>query len=246
MQHARAAAPPARPRAASTTSPVGGAGARAGGRPRPRLAADVDDAVGDRVGAVAAVLGDQHGRAARPPARRTQRQERRGGRRRRAARSARPAAAPAGPARARRPAPRAAARRPTACRPCGSARSSAPTRSSARARARRELVRPARRGSRGRTRRRAAPSRYTTCASGSWKAMPARRATAAGAAVRVSSPSTWTWPAKRPPWKCGTRPANARSSVVLPPPDGPGQHHDLAPAQLAARRRSSASPAGAG
>ncbi len=62
--------------------------------------------------------------------------------------------------------------------------------------------------------------------------MPARRATAAGAAVRVSSPSTQTWPAKRPPWKCGTRPANARSSVVLPPPDGPASSDHLAAPQL--------------
>ena len=41
------------------------------------------------------------------------------------------------------------------------------------------------------------------------------------ASVRVSSPPTSTRPEKRPPWKCGTSPASARSSVDFPDPDGP-------------------------
>ena len=46
-------------------------------------------------------------------------------------------------------------------------------------------------------------------------------ASSAGRCVRVSSPATSTRPAKRPPWKCGTSPASERSSVDLPPPEGP-------------------------
>ena len=40
---------------------------------------------------------------------------------------------------------------------------------------------------------------------------------------RVSSPATVTEPENRPPWKCGTSPARARSSVDLPEPEGPSR-----------------------
>ena len=43
----------------------------------------------------------------------------------------------------------------------------------------------------------------------------------AGSVRSVSWPSTTTRPAKRPPWKWGTRPQSARSSVDLPSPEGP-------------------------
>ena len=61
----------------------------------------------------------------------------------------------------------------------------------------------------------------TTWSSGSWKTVATVPASSAGRARRVSSPATTTRPAKRPPWKCGTSPASARSSVDLPDPDGP-------------------------
>ena len=48
---------------------------------------------------------------------------------------------------------------------------------------------------------------------------PFRRAQRATS--RVSRPATSTWPAKRPPWKCGTRPESARRRVDFPEPEGP-------------------------
>ena len=61
----------------------------------------------------------------------------------------------------------------------------------------------------------------TTWSSGSWKSVATVPASSAGRTRRVSSPETSTRPEKRPPWKCGTSPASARSSVDLPEPDGP-------------------------
>ena len=61
----------------------------------------------------------------------------------------------------------------------------------------------------------------TTWSSGSWKTVATVPASSAGRARRVSSPATTTRPSKRPPWKCGTSPARARSNVDLPEPDGP-------------------------
>ena len=57
-------------------------------------------------------------------------------------------------------------------------------------------------------------------------------ASSAGPCDRVSRPPTSTRPEKRPPWKCGTRPASARRSVDLPLPDGPEQRDDLAGVEL--------------
>ena len=45
-----------------------------------------------------------------------------------------------------------------------------------------------------------------------------------------------------PPWKCGTRPLAARSSVDLPEPEAPGEHHELARRDARATRRRSAGP----
>ena len=61
----------------------------------------------------------------------------------------------------------------------------------------------------------------TTWSSGSWKTVATVAARSAGRARRVSRPATTTLPAKRPPWKWGTSPESARSSVDLPEPEGP-------------------------
>ncbi len=61
----------------------------------------------------------------------------------------------------------------------------------------------------------------TTWSSGSWKTVATVPARSAGRATRVSRPATTTRPAKVPPWKCGTSPARARTSVDLPEPEGP-------------------------
>ncbi len=61
----------------------------------------------------------------------------------------------------------------------------------------------------------------TTWSSGSWKTVAAVPARSDGRTARVSRPATTTQPEKRPPWKCGTSPASARSRVDLPEPDGP-------------------------
>ena len=74
---------------------------------------------------------------------------------------------------------------------------------------------------RTRPRRRRAPS--TIWSSGSWKTLATVPASSAGRVRRVSRPATSTRPSKRPPWNHGTRPANARSSVDLPEPDGPSR-----------------------
>ena len=50
---------------------------------------------------------------------------------------------------------------------------------------------------------------------------PRDRGHAPGPCSRVSSPPTVTRPAKSPPWKCGTRPQAARSTVDLPDAERP-------------------------
>ncbi len=61
----------------------------------------------------------------------------------------------------------------------------------------------------------------TVWLSGSWNSVPATAARSLGPCSRVSSPPTVTRPSKRPPWKWGTRPLAARSSVDLPHADSP-------------------------
>ncbi len=61
----------------------------------------------------------------------------------------------------------------------------------------------------------------TTWSSGSWNSVATVPTRSAGGVVRVSRPPTTTRPAKRPPWKCGTSPDSARSSVDLPEPEAP-------------------------
>ena len=68
----------------------------------------------------------------------------------------------------------------------------------------------------------------TTCVSGSWNSEPATAASSAGPCSRVSSPPTSRRPPNSPPWKCGTSPQAARSSVDLPEPERAGQHDELA------------------
>ena len=89
------------------------------------------------------------------------------------------------------------------------------------------------------TSRATAPS--TAWPSGSWKTIPARRAIRAGGVARVSCPATVTRPEKRPPWKWGTRPHSARSSVNFPSPEGPSSSST----SPAASSRSTPSRAGA-
>ena len=67
----------------------------------------------------------------------------------------------------------------------------------------------------------------TSCVSGSWKSdARVRRRAAAGPCSRVSRPASVTRPAKRPPWKCGTSPQAARSSVDLPAPESPASRQN--------------------
>ena len=94
-------------------------------------------------------------------------------------------------------------------------------------------------------RARRAPSPITTCVSGSWKSVPHTLAQLARARARACPcPPPRRAPANSPPWKCGTRPHAARSSVDLPEPDAPGEHDELAPASSSrldvAQRRPSA------
>ena len=63
----------------------------------------------------------------------------------------------------------------------------------------------------------------TTCVSGSWNSVPATAASRAGPCSRVSIPPHCTRPANVPPWKCGTNPHAASSSVDLPEPDPPAR-----------------------
>ena len=80
----------------------------------------------------------------------------------------------------------------------------------------------------------------TICSSGSWKTLATVPASSAGRTVLVSRPAISTRPSNRPPWKCGTSPANARNSVDLPEPDWTEHGDDLARFDLqrdAAKRR---------
>ena len=61
----------------------------------------------------------------------------------------------------------------------------------------------------------------TTCDSGSWKSVPHTRESSLGPCSRTDMPATVSSPDASPPWKCGTTPHAASSSVDLPLPDSP-------------------------
>ncbi len=63
----------------------------------------------------------------------------------------------------------------------------------------------------------------TTCVSASWATKPTVPASSAGPTSRVERPTTRISPAISPPWKCGTSPHAARSSVLLPEPERPAR-----------------------
>ncbi len=163
------------------------------------------------------------GAARRPGARRQPR--------RRPSRSARRAGAAAGAARARRPGPRAGARRRTARRSRRPSRCGTPASASAARACGTSCSRGTPRFSRPKATSRST-SVCTPPASGSWNSRP----TASGAVTR---------PAKRPPWKRGTRPARQRSTVDLPPPDGPASTSS-SPARTSSETSASASAAASG
>ena len=82
--------------------------------------------------------------------------------------------------------------------------------------------RPARRrGSPAGRRARRAPPPITTCVSGSWNSVPATAARSPGPVLARVQAAATTRPANVPPWKCGTSPVAARSSVDLPDADRP-------------------------
>ena len=82
----------------------------------------------------------------------------------------------------------------------------------------------------------------TTCVSGSWNSVPATAASAPGPCSRVSSPPTSSRPANSPPWKCGTSPQAARSSVDLPEPLAPARTTNSPGAIARSRRAARARP----
>ena len=82
----------------------------------------------------------------------------------------------------------------------------------------------------------------TTCVSGSCSNVPATAPIAAGGCSRVSRPATVTRPAKVPPWKCGTSPAAARSSVDLPEPERPASTQNSPGARVRVTSRSAGAP----
>ena len=63
----------------------------------------------------------------------------------------------------------------------------------------------------------------TTCVSGSWNSEPATADSSAGPCSCESRPPATSRPTNSPPWKCGTSPAAARSSVDLPEPEPPAR-----------------------
>ena len=129
-------------------------------------------------------------------------------------------AAATGRAPSRRRSPRAGARRRRACR-CGG-RAGAPRRGRAPSPPPRgPPSRPARRGAPA-----AAPARRARRPSPPASRAPGRpcrtrRPARPGPCSRTSRPPTLSSPLASPPWKCGTRPQSARSSVDLPEPDTP-------------------------
>ena len=84
----------------------------------------------------------------------------------------------------------------------------------------------------------------TTCVSGSWKSVPATVAMSAGPCARESSPPASSRPVNSPPWKCGTSPDAARSSVDLPEPEPPARttNSPAATSRSSARRAGAAAP----
>ena len=81
----------------------------------------------------------------------------------------------------------------------------------------------------------------TICVSGSWSSVPQTAARSPGPCSRVSRPPTTARPANSPPWKCGTSPQAARSSVDLPDAESPASDDELA--RLDAQRDVVAAPA---
>ena len=86
----------------------------------------------------------------------------------------------------------------------------------------------------------------TTWSSGSWKTVATTPARSAGRVRRVSCPPTSTRPWNRPPWKCGTSPARARTSVDLPEPEGPKTATTSPGSSSSETSWSAGSPAGIG
>ena len=84
----------------------------------------------------------------------------------------------------------------------------------------------------------------TTCVSGSWKTVPQHGGQLARAVLaHVEAADHASSPLASPPWKCGTSPQSARSSVDLPEPDTPastvkvpGSSSSVDVAQRAGRR----------
>ena len=62
---------------------------------------------------------------------------------------------------------------------------------------------------------------YTDCSSGSWNTKPTSVASTRVGVMMTSWPRTTALPPTVPPWKCGTRPLNTRSSDDFPEPDAP-------------------------
>ena len=73
----------------------------------------------------------------------------------------------------------------------------------------------------------------TTCVSGSWKTVPHDgRQLARPVLAHVEPADRQLARSASPPWKCGTSPQSARSSVDLPEPDTPGEHGERAGLEL--------------
>ena len=80
----------------------------------------------------------------------------------------------------------------------------------------------------------------TTCDSGSWNTVPQMAASSPGPWSRTLRPPTSSSPRASPPWKCGTSPQAARSSVDLPLPGLAGQHGEAARLDLEVETSASA------
>ena len=78
----------------------------------------------------------------------------------------------------------------------------------------------------------------TICVSGSWKTVPHTAASSPGPWSRTSRPPTLSSPVASPPWKCGTSPQSARSSVDLPEPDTPASTVKVPGSSSSVRSRS--------
>ena len=185
-----------------------------------RAALDEEDAVADPECERAPLLAEHDGRAALARQTLDQLDQRHARPRGRAARSARRGAAAPARGRACSRDRRAGARRRTA-RPRAAPRAARRPRTRAPQRRDPRSPQAARRHSRCRTPPRPRRRRTRPGPPGPGRAWrPCRRARRAAFAACRGRPIS-TLPEKRPPWKCGTSPASARTSVVLPEPDGP-------------------------